>query len=142
MRSDSAFYIGSTHKVCEDYAVSRDNIIVVSDGCSTSRNTDIGARIICECTKRWMENDVILTMAQNITNIMNVPRECLNVTRLMAFEKNDKIVIETIGDGNIIIKTKDGIMHVLSMNYAKSAPYYMNYIYNENKNKDWENIKR
>ena len=145
MRSDSAFYIGTTHKVCEDYAVSRDDIIVVSEGCSSSLNTDIGARIVCECIKQnterpWMEEKSTMMWANKICTILDIPKECLNVTLLTAYSEDDKIIIKTIGDGNIIIKTKDGIMHVLSMKYARSAPYYMNYTYYKENDKDWENI--
>lgn len=145
MRSDSTFYIGTTHKVCEDYAVNRDNIIVVSDGCSSSPNTDIGARIVCECAKEYSRENrikkiVIMYRAKQIINIMDVPKRALDVTLLTAFEEDNKIIIKTIGDGNIIFKTKDGILHVISMSYARSAPYYMNYIYYHEDDAAWENI--
>jgi len=140
MGSDSAFYIGTTHKVCEDYAVSEDNIIIISDGCSSSPNTDIGSRVVCECMKRYNEKNITMTLANNIISTMYVPKRCLDVTLLTAFEKENKIIVETIGDGNITFKTKDGIMHVLSMKYAKSAPYYMSYMYNEDNDKAWGNI--
>lgn len=145
MRSDSTFYIGTTHKVCEDYAVNRDDIIVVSDGCSSSPNTDIGARIICECIKQnterpWMEEKSTMMWATKICTILDIPKECLNVTLLTAYAEDNKIIIKTIGDGNIIFKTKDGILHVISISYAKSAPYYMNYIYYKENDIAWENI--
>ncbi len=145
MKNDSAFYIGTTHKVCEDYAVNKNKIIVVSDGCSSSPNTDIGARIVCECAKEhsrtnWIKRNVIMYHAKQIISIMDVPKRALDVTLLTAFEKDDKIIVETIGDGNIIFKTKDGILHVVSMNYARSAPYYMNYISDKEDDFAWSNI--
>lgn len=140
MRSDSAFYIGTTHEICEDYAVNGDDTIVVSDGCSSSPNTDIGARVVCECMKKYNEKSITMTLANNIINTMYVPKRCLDVTLLTAFEEDNKIIIKTIGDGNIIIKTKDGILHVVSMNYAKSAPYYMSYVGNKEDDLAWDNI--
>jgi len=34
MNTGSYFKIGSTHVVCEDYAIHTDDAVVVSDGCS------------------------------------------------------------------------------------------------------------
>ena len=52
---DSIFKIGKAHSVCQDYAAGityppiRDmtyNVIALSDGCSSSLNTDWGSRLI------------------------------------------------------------------------------------------------
>ncbi len=51
IQSDAAFIIGRTHKVCQDYAVADNRTaafrnVWLSDGCSSSPNTDIGARLL------------------------------------------------------------------------------------------------
>jgi hypothetical protein len=146
MKSDSGFYIGTTHDICEDYALSNDasDLIMVSDGCSSSPKTDIGSRLICECAKNDFWNHVkksnIVYIANKAAQMMDLPQRCLDVTFLTAVADEEKVFIETTGDGNIIVKTKDGVLHIISMNYAKSAPYYMNYVYNRNDDLAWENI--
>ena len=144
-KTDSAFYIGSTHNVCEDYAVNGDNYIIISDGCSSSKNTDIGARLLCEYSKKNscyknLQSDLFPAISI-ISKYIGLSKNSLDVTFLLAYvEDNELLIINTIGDGNIIIKTKDGIIHVISMNYSKSAPYYINYYLSKNDDMLWEKI--
>ena len=69
MISDSYFEIGNTHMVCQDYALngsSPDNRLhysIVSDGCSSSKHSEIGAQILCHVAQ-----DCILTYANIISN--------------------------------------------------------------------------
>lgn len=144
MKTDNAFYIGTTHNVCEDYAVNGDNYIIISDGCSSSKNTDVGARLLCEYCKQHncyknLQSDLFPSVSI-IINSVGLSDYSLAVTFLSAYVENNKIIINTIGDGNIIIKTKNGIIHVISMDYYKSAPYYINYYLNKEDNKLWEKI--
>ena len=51
MKIDSAFQIGKTHDICEDFALTgtKNSIVpytIVSDGCSSSPLTDVGSRIL------------------------------------------------------------------------------------------------
>ena len=50
MNADSAVNIGSTHSLCQDYVIARNPdrapYVVLSDGCSSSNDTDIGARLL------------------------------------------------------------------------------------------------
>ena len=70
LHTDHYFHIGDTHltagKPCQDYAISSvDNnaaFAVVSDGCSTGGDTDIGSRIIALSTitalrEYWTKSD-------------------------------------------------------------------------------------
>lgn len=38
MKSDAFFVKGQSHNICQDYAVARDNMIAISDGCSLINN--------------------------------------------------------------------------------------------------------
>ena len=55
MKADAYFEIGATHLVCQDYALAFANneyaYAIVSDGCTSSPNTDIGARLISVIAK-------------------------------------------------------------------------------------------
>jgi len=63
---DGLFVIGKGHKICEDYITfGMDPLphIILSDGCSKSDNTDVGARILTLCAKQLlikMFNDGLL----------------------------------------------------------------------------------
>jgi len=52
MNSDSQYLIGHSHHVCEDYALSGFynglHYAIVADGCSASKDVDIGARVLAK----------------------------------------------------------------------------------------------
>ncbi len=55
METNSFYQIGKEHKVCEDYAscgIEPFPYAILSDGCSTGKNTDIGSRILVSITKK------------------------------------------------------------------------------------------
>ena len=66
--ADCYFAIGKTHTVCEDYAISgtlergdQDNrpfltMAAVSDGCSSSKNSDWGSRFLCQSDLHVLAN--------------------------------------------------------------------------------------
>ena len=45
-RFDAHFVMGRGHSVCQDYALATARSAVVCDGCSSSRASDVGARVI------------------------------------------------------------------------------------------------
>src|SRR5215203_2249321 len=51
MNTDCFFNIGATHSVCQDYVVASPYLIL-SDGCSSSPDTDIGARLLVKAAER------------------------------------------------------------------------------------------
>jgi len=63
MNADSYFEIGSTHLVCQDYALSglyKDMCYgIVSDGCSSAENSEIGAQILCHGARYSSLKDMI-----------------------------------------------------------------------------------
>jgi hypothetical protein len=82
MRTDNYFEIGSSHEVCQDYALSgqiNDNIsyAIVSDGCTMSHKAcsqvDLGARILAhsakDCIKRiWQQSEKVENVGTTIFN--------------------------------------------------------------------------
>jgi len=56
MNTDAYFEIGSTHIVCEDYALTGTSdgelaYAILCDGCSSSKHTDLGARLLAHIAK-------------------------------------------------------------------------------------------
>ena len=56
MFADCAFAAGRGHDVCQDYAAAGggadEPYAILADGCSTSPDTDVGARLLVKCIER------------------------------------------------------------------------------------------
>jgi hypothetical protein len=130
--------------VCQDYALSgsKDGLTwaIVSDGCSSSKDTDVGARILTHIAKdtllgmlsrgrfsdsRFMEDggmesefyDMVLDRASNVRTSMRLEYDAFDATLLTAFalrtpERNyiDWRVL-AIGDGTVLVKFKEPQEH-------------------------------
>ena len=46
MAADVFYAIGSTHHVCQDFAVANGDFVILSDGCSSAKDSDWGARLL------------------------------------------------------------------------------------------------
>ena len=138
MLSDSYFEQGTTHEVCEDYAVHGENYAIVSDGCSNgggpSINTDWGARFLCRAAEEHIEQfdpDFLIDEIKNrivymMAGFPKIQPDCLTATLMMLRVLNGKFHAFTIGDGVVGGKRKDGRwkIHVIDFN---SAPFYLKY---------------
>lgn len=47
MRTDVFTAQGNSHPICQDYGIAGENFVVLSDGCSAAKDSDIGARLVC-----------------------------------------------------------------------------------------------
>ena len=126
MGIDSYFTIGSSHKICQDYArhemFGDAEVIVVSDGCSTAKDTDIGARLISKmllCKKTPVEMTDAL-------NTLEIPRESLLCTLLSAKRLDDETEIFLSGDGFCVVEYDWGI-DLIEFGSEDGAPYYLAY---------------
>src|SRR5215208_7219869 len=60
MNANSVFNIGATHAVCQDYVIARSRAphggpyVVMSDGCSSSPDTDVGARLLVKAIDQML----------------------------------------------------------------------------------------
>lgn len=138
MLSDSYFEIGTTHEVCEDYAVHGENYAIVSDGCSNGGgpriHTDWGARFLCKAAEEHIgtfePQQLMFNIQQRITWMMagfpTLHRDCLTATLLMLRVLDGKFHAFTIGDGVIGGKRKDGRWKIHVIDYH-SAPFYLAY---------------
>lgn len=130
MNTDHFLKIGKLHKVCEDYILSGlvpFPYVVLSDGCSSSKDTDIGARILChlarsrlrEINRNGFIKDLVFD-AKDIIDNMQIDLSCLDATLLIA----TKDEIHMWGDGVIIFIMESGIIRICHIEYESGAPYY------------------
>jgi hypothetical protein len=157
MKSDSHFEIGSTHLVCQDYAISYadDEVAyaIISDGCTSSPNTDIGSRLISiiardaisylihkqrfekTIDKKLFLNNFVLTFKElvvkkciEVKGSLNLNVNSFDATLLVALiYPGYQPLLVGWGDGNFIIKYKNGAIRTISMSYDGNMPYYLSY---------------
>jgi len=167
--TDNFFRMGSTHKICEDYAISGYEpfpYAILSDGCSASDNVDVGARIMCYLAKKYLDridtddinprqiqtemgNWVILN-AENVINNLNLNPRCLDCTLLVTFCINNSLYSFIYGDG-CVIRFFDERIDITTINNRIirkdktyeiiQMPYYLSYELNNNRKKNYpENL--
>jgi len=148
MQTDTFLKIGKSHQVCEDYILSANkpfNYIILSDGCSTSKNTDMGARLLCHLAKQYIlyrradtysmfpELDYEIMGAWIIHNAeltarqLGLNQSCLNATLIIAYEFEDKYRIYMYGDGSIILQNEHDEIKYIQVDFSENAPYYLTY---------------
>ncbi len=146
MHSDAFFTIGKTHKVCEDYARAGDipfrgdgpdrTYAIVCDGCSSSADTDIGARFlalgaiqgISICKDNFKERtEWAIWQARDRLHQAGLGLTCLDATLLAAYQRDDgKVDVVITGDGVVAAKRWDGSIEVWEIDF-QGAPAYLSY---------------
>jgi len=130
--------MGITHDVCQDYALSGTNKIVVADGCSGSQLSDIGSRVlsITAINKIAQIDDLhqfdaseCILLARPSAKMLDLPDTCLDATLLGAAGWENCLQAFCYGDGTIAIKTKNGDIVVIDVAYTDSHPFYINYLH-------------
>ena len=145
MNTDVFFTQGSTHKICQDYAISnrRDKdgnilgpaFVVVCDGCSGAEDSDFGARLLARAAVKY--NDRFLTNDQRLNRILatadmyrqslSLPIQSLCATLLTAVETTHNIEVSIVGDGVVYARRRDGTAVIYEYRYPFGAPYYLRY---------------
>ncbi len=139
--TDSHYSIGKTHLVCEDYACHGHDpmpYVILSDGCSSSENTDVGARLLALnarqsisqflTTSHWDMGRRITDLSAQQADSLGLPLSALNATLIVAFFHQDQVSVHLYGDGCVIIQDHDGNLQAIQIEYAGNAPYYLSYL--------------
>jgi hypothetical protein len=147
MNTDCAFYIGTTHDVCQDYALTGEYSVAIADGCSGSVLSDFGSRVLSVMAMNKMselktlhdidENELVL-LSRPALKVLNLPPECLDATLLCAAKIEDATEAICYGDGVMAAKMKNGDTLVVSVEYTDSYPFYINYLFDKTgRYKNW-----
>ena len=174
MHADGYFTTGKTHVVCEDYALADNNkgypLVLLSDGCSSSKYTDVGARILTHCCRNRLKSVEIFKMIDRehsgdmlhfydkyIRQIIwiadlsrkniGLPEECLDATLLAAVTLPGEVIVTVAGDGIFALRDpKNQILRIFQIEYSTNAPYYMSYQLDpqrdENFHRDFSPVKQ
>lgn len=126
--TDVSFSIGKSHKVCQDYGLAGDDLVAISDGCSSSPHTDIGARLLVHSAFKGGSPEVIVERAMLNRVGMDLPPECLDATLLVARQTRRAVEVRIYGDGLIVGVRKDGHYVCHQHTYSHNAPAYLSYL--------------
>ena len=155
MNADSAFHIGSTHAVCQDYAAAgtlaaaahaggtdapRRPYAVLSDGCSSSPDTDIGARLLVKAAERLLRESGAASasglaalhaeaarLALSWAGLLGLEPQAVDATLLTAHVSGDELLVGCSGDGVVCFQKDDGALDVYSVGYPSGYPVYPAY---------------
>lgn len=151
MNTDCAFSIGTTHEVCQDYALSGDHSVSIADGCSGSVLSDFGSRVLSVTAMNKMleleslhdlDASELVLLSRPSTKVLNLPPECLDSTLLCAAKIDDAGEAVCYGDGVMAIKIKNKDTEntlVISIEYTDNYPFYINYLFDTTgRFKNWQ----
>lgn len=154
MNADSYFEIGSAHVVCEDYALSGVHedlaYAIVCDGCSSSKHSDVGARLLAHIAKdaliymhqrkhlydrEFIENkfkdtfqEIILKKCIEVQQTLKLDIYAFDATLLLTAVINGEVTIMFgRGDGYFVRRMHNGDIVTFGFKYASNAPFYLSY---------------
>jgi len=155
INTDTFLRIGDQHKICEDYVIAGVTkngdpplqYIILSDGCSKSDRTEMGARILCYVTQQFIRYNFqsypfspdykqmgywIIHNAEMMARNLGLNRDCLDATLLVSWVDwvNAPAPFSNIyiyGDGYVISQSDNGICTMQVDYRPDNAPYYLSY---------------
>jgi hypothetical protein len=166
MNTDSYFEIGYSHIVCEDYALSGTEsdiaYAIISDGCSSSDHSDIGARLLSHIAKdtilyferrkllydsvfmttmfKKTFEEIIIKKCLEVKETLRLPIDVFDATLLTAIAVNNAFLyLYGRGDGCFIFKTKDNQIDFTEISFESNAPYYLSYDMHFDKKQSYTN---
>lgn len=142
---DSVLALGKLHTICQDYVtISNTDVpyIILSDGCSSSPDTDIGARIIASQAKHLLLQHSleslnieflckdIFKQALLVVKQMHLLETALDCTLIVAYIYQDKLHYFLIGDGIVSYQINKEII-IKHFSFHEENVFYGNYFNNE-----------
>lgn len=147
---DSYFEIGTSHIVCQDYAIHGEfngmKYGIVSDGCSTAEHSEIGAQVLCHVAKHYVTlfyhsgmfkecsietlssvlGNSILKRADDLRKLYPIIPAALQATLLVTVSAHDMVFLFAWGDGIIIECYEDPKLDIITkIDYSANAPFYL-----------------
>jgi len=137
MNADAVISIGSTHSVCQDYVIARTSYVILSDGCSSSPDTDIGARLLVKALDQRLSNATEIEelhkqaarTALDWTNLIGLPAQAVDATLLSIHVSGDDLIVACSGDGVVILESQTGVLDVYAISSPSGYPFYPTYVH-------------
>ena len=132
--TDCHFEIGSTHDVCEDYALALEERCFLSDGCSTGEHTDVGARLLCHVASGLPVHtppERVVYEVNAARRVLLLPEACTRATLFSGYCTDHGFHIQATGDGTIVGIQHSGQVRIEDIQYPSGAPLYPAYLAKE-----------
>lgn len=148
MGADYFFRMGSTHAICQDYAVAGEAggrpYALLADGCSGvaapeqpgSPFTDFGSRFLVRAAYRRLEHlaagqypiMAMLDEAAQAAQVLGFSSTALDATLLAAVSTPERDVLTyQMGDGVIAWRGRDGVIAYRTLEFGNGMPFYPSY---------------
>ena len=140
--SDNATITGTKHSKTaignQDYSltgtVDDSSYLLISDGCSSGRHTDLGSRFITLSARELVCQAPFnpLLFKAELLEILSTKKHMLTpddwlATLGVAVIRGEYLQVAFMGDGHIIIKYTNGNIRLVSLEYTQNRPYYLAY---------------
>lgn len=137
MNADATINIGSTHSICQDYVIARNDYVILSDGCSSSPDTDIGARLLVRALDQLLKNPTDIEelhkeaarIALDWANLIALSPQSVDATLMSIHVTGNELTIACSGDGVIILESHAGVLDVYSISSPSGYPFYPSYVH-------------
>lgn len=145
---DKCYYIGKSHVTCDDFAACHSwgdvQVSIVADGCSSSKNSDIGSRLLTMELLHTLErihgsydniiqssfqitlHSCLLQLHDRYSHILG--DHFLDCTVLAAVSDGARTTVLMIGDGAILMERKDGSQVFYRYDFDYNMPAYASYL--------------
>jgi hypothetical protein len=151
MNADSVFHIGAAHTVCQDYALARAGgadadpagpgpFAVLCDGCSSSPDTDTGARLLAKAAAQLFTRAGAPTArdtpglhleaarrALGWAETLGLPPQAADATLMTAHLDGDDLIVACTGDGVVCLQSRRGALDAFSISFPSGYPLYPAY---------------
>ena len=131
MNADCAFVTGKSHRVCQDYARSKGNYVIISDGCSSIPDSDFGSRLLVKIAEESPDPfDIkqVIIDANSVVTSLALPKYCTDATLLFAKVEDSNVIAKAWGDGVIAAKKTNGDIEAWNITYPSGYPMYPSYL--------------
>jgi|WetSurSiteA1Bulk_404760.scaffolds.fasta_scaffold01237_2 hypothetical protein len=159
VKIDDFLKTGKNHRVCEDYILSGNKpfpYIILSDGCSSSKNTEMGSKLLCYEARQLIttrtEDEIkidkcvdtgswVIHNAEVIARLLGLEKTSLDATLITAYKIGKAICISMYGDGIVLTQGKDDIITIFDINFSSNAPYYLSYTIDPKRDQEYYKMK-
>ena len=146
---DAYYTIGNLHLFCQDYALHGLEPVphlILADGCSAAPDSDLGARLLTlnarhllprfahaaterdRLARHWSLGQRIVRRAARQARDLGLDSDVLDATLLIAWCDGAAVHVHCYGDGCLAVRSADGGVATIRVEYAENAPYYLSYL--------------
>lgn len=127
----------------QDFGIESPKMVLVLDGCSGAKYSEIGTRLFAQLFSRKEEWDSVEKFETNVESVFNdlikmmetyyptaedlekeFIMENLLFTIIACFETEDAYIVKLFGDGYIVTQNTRGDISYMKFSYGKCPPYF------------------